>query len=101
MPLTSCLRLSAWVLLPLSLAACLSTPGPNTVAGDGRCRDAGLQWAIGQTNDETTARRLKQGSGAGLLNPIPPTTIVSRGLRQDRLRVFVDAHNVITAVRCE
>ena len=60
-----------------------------------------MQWAIGQTNDETTARRLKQGSGAGLLNPIAPTTIVSRELRQDRLRVFVDAHTVITAVRCE
>lgn len=100
MSLTFCLRLSACVLLPLSLAACLSTPGP-TVAGDGHCRDAGLQWAIGQTNDETTARRLKQESGAGLLNPIAPTTIVSRDLRQDRLRVFVDAHNVITAVRCE
>ncbi len=46
-------------------------------------------------------RKLAKDSGAGLVNPITPTTIVSRDIRQDRLRVYLDAGNVITAVRCE
>lgn len=96
---TLCLVATA-SLAAISLGGCLSTPGPTT-AGDGRCSDTQLQWAIGKTNDEPTVRRLKQESGAGLLNPIGPKTIVSRDHRPDRLRVFVDADNVITAVRCE
>ena len=46
-------------------------------------------------------RKLLLQSGAGLINPIGPATITTRDLRQDRLRVFIDKDNVITAVRCE
>ena len=46
-----------------------------------------------------TVRRLKQESGAGLVNPIGPATITTRDIRRDRLRVYVDAGNVITAMR--
>ncbi|KRG66402.1 Peptidase inhibitor I78 family protein [compost metagenome] len=91
---------AAAVVIAASLSGCLTTPGPTT-AGDGRCNDTQLQWAVGQPGNEVNIRRLKQESGAGLLNPIGPTTIVSRDIRQDRLRVFLDAANVITAVRCE
>jgi len=94
------LRLPACMLLVLTLGGCLTAPGP-TVAGDGRCSDASLQWAVGQPGDEANMRRLAKESGAGLVNPITPTTIVSRDIRQDRLRVYMDADNVITAVRCE
>ncbi|MGE8212888.1 MAG: hypothetical protein ACN6Q8_04760 [Stenotrophomonas sp.] len=56
---------------------------------------------MGQPGDEANMRRLAKESGAGLVNPITPTTIVSRDIRQDRLRVYMDADSVITAVRCE
>ncbi|MEG1678658.1 MAG: hypothetical protein RR326_01075 [Stenotrophomonas sp.] len=89
-------------LLSIALSGCLSAP---PVANDdpdfGRCSDAAVQWAVGTVNDEATVRRLKKESGAGLVNPIGPTTIVSRDIRQDRLRVYTDANNVITKVRCE
>lgn len=107
-----CLRMSAFinlrkfclpaavVVVAASLSGCLTTPGP-TVAGDGRCDATRSQWAVGQPGNEANIRRLKSESGAGLLNPIGPSTIVSMDIRQDRLRVFLDAANVITAVRCE
>lgn len=99
-PLNLLLVPATAVLLAAGLGGCLSTPGP-TVAGDGRCTDTQLQWAVGQQGNEANIRRLKQESGAGLLNPIGPATIVSRDIRQDRLRVYLDAGNTITAVRCE
>lgn len=94
------LRLPACALLAAGLGGCLTTPGP-TIAGDGLCKADDLQWAVGKPGDEENMRRLRRESGAGLINPITPTTIVSRDIRQDRLRVFLDESNVITAVRCE
>ncbi|WP_305805296.1 I78 family peptidase inhibitor [Stenotrophomonas sp. YIM B06876] len=87
-------------LLATGLGGCLSTPGP-TIAGDGRCDDAQLQWAVGQPGTEANMRKLARQSGAGLVNPIGPASIVSRDHRQDRLRVFLDGDNIITAARCE
>ncbi|MCL7714923.1 I78 family peptidase inhibitor [Stenotrophomonas mori] len=88
------------LLLATGVSGCLTTPGP-TIAGDGHCDASQLQWALGQSGDEATMRRLARESGAGLVNPIGPATVVTRDLRQDRLRVFLDAANTITAVRCE
>ncbi|WP_313248669.1 hypothetical protein [Stenotrophomonas acidaminiphila] len=99
-PLNLLLVPATAVLLATGLGGCLSTPGP-TVAGDGRCSDTQLQWAVGQPGNEANMRRLARESGAGLVNPIGPATIVSRDIRQDRLRVYLDAGNTITAVRCE
>ncbi|MGE8288582.1 MAG: hypothetical protein ACN6RG_11505 [Stenotrophomonas sp.] len=100
---TSLRTLLVAAVLAAGLSACQSTPLPSAARDTdfGRCSDAGVQWAVGKINDEPTIRRLKQESGAGLVNPIGPGTIVSRDIRQDRLRVYVDAGNVITAVRCE
>lgn len=84
----------------LALSACVSTPGPQ-VAGSGRCNDASLGWAVGQPADEATLRRLSSESGAGLVNPIGPGTVVKHDTRSDRLRVYIDADNRITAARCE
>lgn len=84
----------------LALSACVSSPGP-AVAGPGLCKAQGLDWAVGQPADEANMRKLAAQSGAGLVNPIGPETITTRDLRQDRLRVFIDKGNVITAVRCE
>lgn len=83
-----------------ALSACVSTPGPQ-VAGSGTCRDASLGWAVGQPADEATLRKLASESGAGLINPISPTTVVKHDSRSDRLRVYIDAQNRITAARCE
>jgi len=88
------------VLLATGLGGCLTTPGP-TVSGNGRCDASQLQWAVGQPGNEANMRRLSRESGAGLVNPIGPATIVTQDIRQDRLRVFLDASNTITAVRCE
>ena len=91
----------ATALLAAGLSACQSTGPTAADNGMGRCNDSSLQWAVGQANDEATIRRLKQESGAGVVNPIGPASIVSRDIRQDRLRVYTDANNVITAARCE
>jgi len=92
------------VLVPLLgsvvFSGCVSTPGPQ-VKGSGLCNAATLGWAVGQPANEANMRRLSRESGAGLVNPIGPDTITTRDLRQDRLRVFVDRDNVITAARCE
>ena len=56
---------------------------------------------MGQPADEATLRRLSSESGAGLINPIGPGTVVKHDARTDRLRVYIDADNRITAARCE
>ena len=94
------IRLS--LLLPASallLSACVSTPGPQ-VSGSGQCNASALGWAVGQPADEANMRRLSRESGAGLVNPIGPSTITTKDIRQDRLRVFVDKDNIITSVQC-
>ncbi|WP_334179526.1 hypothetical protein [Pseudoxanthomonas sp.] len=97
-------RSSTRLMLPavaaMALAACVSTPGPQ-VSGTGTCSDASLGWAVGQPADEANLRRLSSESGAGLVNPISPTTVVKHDARNDRLRVYIDAQNRITAARCE
>ncbi len=87
-------------LAAMALSACVSTPGPQ-VAGSGTCKDAALGWAVGQPADEANLRRLSSESGAGLVNPISPTTVVKHDSRSDRLRIYIDAQNRITAARCE
>ena len=93
-------RATSLALAVMALTACVSTPGPQ-VAGSGTCRDASLGWAVGQPADEATLRRLSSESGAGLVNPIGPSTVVKHDARSDRLRVYIDANNRITAARCE
>ncbi|HYQ21814.1 I78 family peptidase inhibitor [Stenotrophomonas sp.] len=91
------------LLLPactLLLSACVSTPGPQ-VKGSGRCDASALGWAVGQPANEANMRRLSSESGAGLVNPIGPTTITTKDIRPDRLRVYMDKDNIITAARCE
>lgn len=86
----------AVLLLPLCLAAgCQTPPSPAT------CQAAPLQWAVGLTADEPTLRQLAAQAGPVLINPIGPATIVARDQRSDRLRIYLDGHNRITALRCE
>ncbi|MGH8039058.1 MAG: hypothetical protein ACREPC_11135 [Stenotrophomonas sp.] len=84
----------------LTLSACATAPGPE-IPGTGQCHDGGLGWAVGKVADQPTMRRLLLESGTGLINPIGPETITSRDRRTDRLRVFIDKDNIITAARCE
>lgn len=91
------MALAAMALAP---AGCASSASDTGAVG-GRCNDAALGWAIGQPGNEANLGRLWKESGAGLMNPIAPTTVVKRDSRPDRLRVYLDKDNVITAARCE
>ena len=82
------------------LSGCISSVGPR-VSGSGRCSDESLHWAVGQPANEENMRRISRESGAGLVNPIGPDRSVQKDHRDDRLRVFIDANNVIQAARCE
>lgn len=84
-------------LVVLALAGCASQEARKTA----QCDDSQLGWAIGQPGDEANLARLWKESGAGLMNPIAPTTVVKRDSRPDRLRVYLDKDNLITAARCE
>lgn len=99
-PLRRMFRPMMVLLATGGLAACASSPGPS-IAGSGRCDDSQLQWSLGQPGNESNMRRLSHESGAGLINPIGPATIVTHDRREDRLRVYLDADNLITAARCE
>lgn len=93
-------RIVATLVVGAALGGCIATPGPQ-VAGSGRCDDSALGWAVGEPAGEQTMRRLSRESGAGLVDPIGPRSRVRADRRDDRLRVFIDAGNVIQAVRCE
>ncbi|WP_262378469.1 hypothetical protein [Luteimonas viscosa] len=46
-------------------------------------------------------RRLARESGAGLVDPIGPDSRPLADRRGDRLRVRIDAGNIIESARCE
>lgn len=97
-------RLGALAILPslsiaLAVSGCASSPPDNV--GIRTCKDAGLNWAIGQQAEESVMRRLYSESGAGLVNPIGPNSRTRRDSRTDRLRVYIDRDNVITRAACE
>lgn len=84
----------------LTVSACATSPGP-AITGSGQCHAEPLAWAIGKPADEANMRALLKQSGAGLIDPIGPDTIIASVTRPDRLRVFIDKNNIITATRCE
>ena len=92
-------RIAILALMPLALAACASggepRPGPRV------CNDDMLGWAVGAPLDQANYARLLRESGARLLDPLGPDSRVRRDARTDRLRVYVDRDNRITAARCE
>ena len=88
------------LLIPvLCVSGCASAP----LAGESirTCADASLGWAVGQKAEEAVMRRLYAESGAGLVNPIGPDTIVRGDTRTDRLRVYIDKDNTIEKASCE
>lgn len=70
------------------------------LAGKGRCNADALGWAVGQTLDEATGRRLFKDSGAGLWRVVAPDNTFGRDRREDRLNVRVDQAQRIVAVDC-
>ncbi|MFT3762605.1 MAG: hypothetical protein QM761_08350 [Pseudoxanthomonas sp.] len=83
----------------LGAGGCASAPDRTDAAGV--CKDDGLEWAIGQKAEEPVMRRLYVESGAGLVNPIGPHSVVRGDARNDRLRVYLDKDNTIVRVSCE
>lgn len=90
----------AWwaVMTAAALAGCA---GPQARGPEAVCRDAALQWAVGQQANEANARRLHAESGAGLVNVVGPHSRVHPDVRTDRLRIYVDKDNAISRVACE
>ena len=91
----------AFALLALALGASGCASAPPAGANTRLCNDASLGWAVGQKAEEAVMRRLYAESGAGLVNPIGPDSIVRRDSRTDRLRVYIDRDNTIERVSCE
>ena len=87
-------------VLPLLAGGCQSTASGVAGTAPARCDAAPLQWAVGKTADEDTMRALAQQAAPASNNPTGPASVVSRDHRPDRLRVFLDAGNTITALRC-
>ncbi len=90
LPLRRSARMSAFrlSLLPASallLSACVSTPGPEVKAA---AAATPASWA-GRSASRPRAQHPPpvRESGAGLVNPIGPSTITTKDIRQDRLRV--------------
>lgn len=94
-----CSRAACCIVLAIALAACATGSDPRAPART--CSDATLAWAVGMPLDEATYARLLRDSGAGLLNAIGPDRPARADSRTDRLRVYVDRDNRITAARCE
>ncbi len=90
-------RSGAFCLAWMLLAGC-STTAPS---GGGLCKDSNLDWALGVPLDEATYARLWRESGAGIANPVAPSTVPKRDARQDRLRIYTNKENLITSVKCE
>jgi hypothetical protein len=82
------------------LASCMSAPN-GAGYRERTCDDSALGWAVGTRFDDAAYARLLRESGAGLLNPIGPNSTVRGDSRGDRLRVYLDKDNIVTAVRCE
>lgn len=94
------LAIGVLVVSAAFLQACVSDAGPM-VKGSGVCNDSGLGWIVGKVANEENMRRVSRESGAGLINPIGPSSIVSKDRRQDRLRVYLDEDNLVTSASCE
>jgi len=92
--------------LAAGLVACAPTkplqpasPGPQ-IGSDGDCHADRVAWAIGQPGNEQVFARVWKESGAGLIRPIGPGQPVTRDFKPDRINVYFDANNIITAVDC-
>ena len=96
-PRSSC----AFILLVSVLGASGCASAPADGGNIRTCTDANLDWAVGQKADEAVMRRLYAESGAGLVNPIGPDSVVRRDTRTDRLRVYIDKNNTIEKASCE
>lgn len=88
-------------LLPVLVMALAGCSSGTPKAEGGRCSDANLAWAVGQPLDEATYGRLWRESGAGIANPVAPTSVPKRDTRTDRLRIYTDKENRVVSVKCE
>ncbi|ALN60795.1 lipoprotein [Lysobacter enzymogenes] len=86
--------------LALAAGACAQNAPRPDLAGKGRCNADALGWAVGQTLDEATGRRLFEDSGAGLWRVVAPDNTFGHDRREDRLNVRVDQAQRIVAVDC-
>lgn len=89
------------VMLATSCTSMDGVSGGPQSPGQGTCSTNGLEWAIGQSLDEATGRRLLKESGAGLWRAGAPEQAMLKDHRTDRLTIMVDGESRITSLRCE
>ncbi|WP_423602951.1 I78 family peptidase inhibitor [Sphingomonas sp. MS122] len=86
------------LLLPVSLLACASYPGP--LPGPVRCDAGRVQALVGREARPGVVQRARQRAGAREVRLIRPGQPVTMDFRSDRLNIEVDHRNRIRAARC-
>jgi hypothetical protein len=83
--------------LPLGLAACAQTPGPEHGV---LCNADRVQNLIGREATADAIDHAQKRSGARTVRVIKPGMAVTMDFRSDRLNLDVDAVNTIKGARC-
>lgn len=91
--------------LPLSLSACATTPDSQPpqerpVGAGGVCTTEGTDALVGQTATAELGAQIREMTGAGIFQWVPPDSAVTMDYRQDRVRVFYDRDMKITRISC-
>ncbi|CAA9328062.1 MAG: hypothetical protein AVDCRST_MAG71-1626 [uncultured Lysobacter sp.] len=68
--------------------------------GHGACDAQAVQWAIGCALSDEVLERARVHSRSAALRVIRPDDLVTMDHREDRLNLYLDAHDVIVRVRC-
>ncbi len=96
-------RLLAVLPFGLGLVACAPMDGPSVpapVAGEGSCRDEGLDRFVGQTVTAALGAEMLKTSGARTLRWGAPGSAMTMDFRPDRLTVRYDEAMKVTSARC-
>ena len=95
-------------LAPLALAACATTPAPDTpdqperrpIGAGAQCNAEPVQYHIGHDATQAMGAAIQEESGASTLRWGPPDSAWTMDYRQDRVNVRYDRDMKITAITC-
>ena len=92
---------NAFLLSPLLLAACATTPADPVAAEPAEtCRKGSLASFVGQPATQELGARMLRDSGARALRWVPEGMMVTMDYRGDRLTVHLDAANRVERAAC-
>lgn len=87
-------------LLALPLAACATTPGPDSEPTSGACTAEPARTYIGQRADAASGAAIQRATGAATLRWGPPDSAWTMDYRANRVNVRYDRTMTITEVTC-